>query len=126
MTNGKVNGKEDKSVSGSSSGSSSGIDLSGLKSLVLPAGIVVLGYYVLKSQGIISPTYPPSTNITPACPRGTAYMTEIWKDCDPGYLGERSSWIPFSPQKCVCIGTTGNLSNWKPLSQQEKNRLNIR
>lgn len=79
-----------------------------LSEYIIPIGVLILGYSVMSNLGLISagPTTPKavSTNISPECPRGQKYNTEIWRDCDPGYAGERTSWLPFSPQSCVCLG----------------------
>jgi len=77
-----------------------------LSDYIIPIGVLILGYSVMSNLGLVGPTTPKavSTNISPECPRGQKYNTEIWRDCDPGYLGERTSWLPFSPQSCVCQG----------------------
>lgn len=79
-----------------------------LSEYIIPIGVLLLGYSIMSNLGLISKIGEKpatiSTNISPECPRGQKYNTEIWRDCDPGYQGQRTSWIPFSPQECVCLG----------------------
>ena len=73
-----------------------------ISGLILPIGILFLGYKAMKKIFPEEVKTAISIQSTASCPRGRAYMTEIWNTCEPGYEGERTSLLPFSPQKCVC------------------------
>lgn len=89
-----------------------------LSEYIIPIGILVFGYSILSNLGLISKIGEKpaaiSTNISPECPRGQKYNTEIWRDCDPGYVGERTSWLPFSPQSCICQGRIPGRTDQNP------------
>lgn len=77
--------------------------------IILPVGAVFLGYEFLKSQGVIKPIAPPSTQITPECPRGKEYHIDFYQSCDAGYLETRPGWynFPFAGALCVCEFSSG-------------------
>ena len=83
---------------------------------IIPVGILALAYGVLSKVGLM-PSFGSiqgaqgsaqgAQGMPQGCPRGEYYTTEIWRDCEDGYSGERTSIIPFSPQKCVCLKMPG-------------------
>lgn len=113
--------------------------------IILPVGAVFLGYEFLKSQGIIAPKMPTSTQATPACPRGPKYTRSLFADCDPGY--ENQFFGSFPMDACICTAKTSTLRNsmqqsnydqfptndwsqlslekWHPMSKEEKLKLGI-
>ena len=50
---------------------------------VIPVGVVVLGYYVLKNFGILGPTCDPTCT---SCPKGSSYSRPLFADCDANYV----------------------------------------
>lgn len=111
--------------------------------IILPVGAVFLGYEFLKSQGIIAPKIPTSTQATPECPRGPTYNRGFFQDCDPGYAMDLWSLTGA----CNCTAKTATLRNsmqqsnydqfptndwsqlslekWHPMSKEEKLKLGI-
>lgn len=93
---------------------------------IVPVGMLILGYYVLKSWGVISTPCDPSV-CTPLCPRGPRYSRGYFEDCDPGYV---SAGYWYNDQ-CVClnavgsstVGSTVGSNKWIPLTEQEINKL---
>lgn len=85
---------------------------------IVPIGMLILGYYVLKSWGIISTPCDPSI-CTPLCPRGPKYSRGFFGDCDPNYM--MCGWLQ---ENCCCLGAVGS-NKWIPLTEQEINRLTL-
>lgn len=92
-------------------------------SIILPVGAIFIGYELLKSQGLISPTTPPSTQITPACPRGPKYTRFLFQDCDPGYVNQTLGSFPFDA--CVCTATTSAPATSAPMHQSNYDQFPI-
>ena len=87
--------------------------------IILYGGGIILGYYVLKSWGIISTPCDPSI-CTPQCPKGPKYSRPLFADCDPNYVNCDLN------TNCCCLSAVSlspslnnNISNWKPLTEQE-------
>ncbi len=69
-----------------------------IRDLAVVAGVGILAYLFLKSQGLIKDTIPTSTEATPQCPHGSEYTRGFFQDCDPNYVA--SGWFQ---EKCTCL-----------------------
>lgn len=88
-----------------------------LKTLIVYGGGLMIGYYILKSWGVITTPCDPAI-CTEQCPRGPKYSRGLFGDCDPNYVA--CEW----DTKCCCL-SAASLSNWNPLTKDEMNNLKI-
>lgn len=90
--------------------------------IILYGGGVIVGYYVLKSWGIITEPCDP-TICTAECPKGPKYSRGLFSDCAPNYVN-----CDFNTN-CCCLSaaslSSNNVNNWEPLSKDEINNLKI-
>ena len=61
---------------------------------IIPVGVVVLGYYVLRNWGILGPVCDPTCT---QCPKGSDYSRPYFADCDTNYT--ICGWLQ---EKCCC------------------------
>ncbi len=92
-----------------------------LQTLIVYGGGLVIGYYILKSWGVISTPCDPAI-CTTQCPRGPRYSRGLFGDCDPNYV-----MCGTLQEDCCCLNassSTTNTSSWTPLSDYELKNLN--
>ncbi len=68
-----------------------------LENYILPIGMAIFGYFVLKSLGFIPA--PTSSEVTAECPRGNCYSRGFFETCAENYISRGNLWNDI----CDCI-----------------------
>ncbi len=75
-------------------------DNGNFEKIMLYGGALLLGYYILKSQGLIKEEVPTSTATSPECPRGRKYTRGYFSECDPNYVD-----TGILTPECTCLSS---------------------
>lgn len=79
------------------------MEIKDIADLILPAGVLYLGYQVLSNLGLTGSKPPTSDQVTAACPKGKEYTRFLFQDCEPNYVNKAFGSFPMD--SCVCLGS---------------------